>query len=94
MIHELLDSDQIDNAEELRLQGLTAQAAAELAALLAERDAWKNFAEHQMSCALCADNCYDCESGVELMIAICKINSAYVSVLDSEEIAAALALDR
>lgn len=38
MIHDLVDSDQIDNEEEVRLQEVHKQAAAELAALRAENE--------------------------------------------------------
>ena len=60
----------------------------------AERDAWKKFALHQVTCAACADNVYSCDDAIPMMVAIRKIDDTSKEWLDSEELAEAIENDK
>lgn len=45
---------------------VSAAARAELEAMKTELEAWKEFAEHQTGCAVCAVRIDDCETGFAL----------------------------
>lgn len=65
----------------------------QIAALEAERDAWQEFAEHQITCAACADNVYDCDTALGLMVAIDKVSKTaniWINIPDVDDFAAAL----
>ena len=60
----------------------------------AERDAWKEFALHQVFCATCADNVHFCDYAIPMMVAIRKIDDTSKEWLDSEELAEAIEKDK
>jgi hypothetical protein len=51
-----------------------------------ERDAWKEFAEHQILCAVCAENCYDCDMALGLMLAISKVETVPSKWVDDQQV--------
>jgi hypothetical protein len=62
-----LASDFIVDAEFARqLERELAAAQEEVAALKVERDAWKEFAQHQFWCADCAESVLSCDVGSKL----------------------------
>lgn len=62
----------------------------ELARKDAVKSAWQEFAEHQITCAACAESCYECDTGLSLMLAISKVEDKPNQWIDGARVEDAL----